>query len=176
MALVLQNSDGTAEGANGYLSVTDFKAYHDNRGQSYGTATDSAIAAAIVAATSYLDSRWIFGGRKYQGRAQTTVFPRIGLMDADRLTVDGIPREIVAATAEYALAALSGPLAPTPVVSDSGFPVSGKTETVGPITESTSYSVPATGKPSRFRPYPLADAIIQASGFLRSVGTDLVRG
>lgn len=174
MAMVVQNSDGTASGANSYLSTAMFKDYHNDRGQSFGTATDDAIAGALVSATSYLDSRWSWNGKRKAGRDQTTAFPRFDLYDTEGYYVTDVPREVQYAVAEYALRALTSPLAPDPTVAATGFPVAATSESVGPISESVTYAV--TGKaPPAFRPYPAADSILLRSGFIR-LGNDLVRG
>jgi hypothetical protein len=46
MTLIVQNDAGDAAGANGYISVAEFKTYHDARGNSYAGKTDDQIAAS----------------------------------------------------------------------------------------------------------------------------------
>ena len=49
-------------GANAYLKVSDFQAYHDARGNLYAASPETAIQAAIVKATDYIDQRYRFKG------------------------------------------------------------------------------------------------------------------
>jgi hypothetical protein len=77
MAMVVQNDDGDEVGANSYLTVAAFKTYHDNRGNSYSDYTDSQIEKALVKATDYIDTRFIFKGIKLNDDdTQTTQWPR----------------------------------------------------------------------------------------------------
>jgi hypothetical protein len=64
MTLSVQNSTGTVSGANAYITLAAFKAYHDARGNAYSTFTDPQIAAAIVRATDFLDTRFTYRGTK----------------------------------------------------------------------------------------------------------------
>lgn len=172
MAFVPQNSDGTAAGANSYLTVAEFKSYHDDRGQSYGTATDPTIQAKLVVATGYLDTRFRFVGQKAQGRDQTTQWPRTSAYDSDRRLVQGIPQEVRAACAEYALRALAAPLLPDPLQDVTGTRVVQKEEQVGPLKEVTRYEEAATYQLPK---YPVADQLLRSSG-LALAGGSLARG
>lgn len=173
MALIVQSDAGTVSGANAYLSVSGFKAYHDARGQSYGESTDTQIEQAIIRATQFLDTRWTFNGYPVNGRDQSTAFPRSCLVDAGGYLASGIPSEVFAATAEYALVSLTSSLNPTPSLGGDGKEVAQKTETVGPITESTTYV--NGGRRPRFARHPTADSIILSSGFA-CTGGNLTRG
>lgn len=172
MALVLQDNTGTVAGANAYLSVDAFKAYHDARGNSYGAATDPDIEKAIIKATDYLDQRFNFVGRTLAARDQTTAWPRTAAYDRDRNLVTGLPLEVIEATAEYALRALTAALNPDPERDASGAAILSKSEQVGPISESVTYA--AGGSTSFVMPkYPAADQRLLRSGLVRTGGTVL---
>ena len=51
-------------GANAYINAAYFEAYHDTRGHLYPASPVSAIEAAIVNATDYIDQRYRFKGVK----------------------------------------------------------------------------------------------------------------
>lgn len=172
MAFNLQTDGGGVEGANAYVSVAEFKTYHDDRGQSYGTATDVAIQNAIVQATSYLDSRFRFVGEKLLGRGQTTQWPRSSAYDADRDLINGIPVEVKQACCEYALRALTTRLNPDPARDATGALITMKKEVVGPIEETIQYQDSPTFRLPR---YPTADMILTRAGLVRAAG-ELRRG
>lgn len=170
MSLVVQNDEGTAEGANAYLSVADFKAYHDDRGNDYSGSDDAAIGAAIIKATDYVDGRFRYVGRKANGFAQSTEWPRLEAYDPDDDSIDGVPTAVKEACAEYAFRALSAELAPDPEQSATGVRVQSTTTKVGVIEESITYAGDgATLGPS----YPMADMKLRRAGLVRSslVGT-----
>lgn len=173
MALVLQDGTGTVVGANAYLSVAAFKEYHDLRGNSYAAAADdTAIEQAIIRATDYLDQRFNFVGRALAAREQTTAWPRLAAYDRDRNLVVGLPAEVLEATAEYALRALTAALNPDPERDASGAAILSKSEQVGPISESVTYA--AGGSTSFVMPkYPAADQRLLRSGLVRTGGTVL---
>lgn len=173
MALVLQDSTGTVVGANAYLSAADFKAYHDARGNSYAAAADADIEKAIIKATDYLDGRFNFVGRALGARQQTTAWPREAAYDRDRNLVSGVPIEVIEATAEYALRALTATLNPDPERDASGAAVASKSEQVGPISESVTY---VAGSTHVILPkYPAADQKMIKAGLVRTGGT-VIRG
>lgn len=153
MAFTPQNDAGAVANANAYGSVANFKAYHDDRGNSYATYTDTDIEQAIVQATDYADRRWDFVGVRLS-RDQTTEWPRRDAEDCQGYTRDGIPIEVLEAVYEYALIAAAGDLDPTPDRDTTGRTVSSKREKVGPIEEAKAYS-----SPDQYRPpeYPVAD-------------------
>lgn len=171
MALIVQDNTGAVAGANAYISVEEFKAYHTDRGNSFAGFADHQIEAAIIRATDYLDQRFNFVGKKRLGRNQTTEWPRMNVYDRDRSYVNGIPVEVKEATAEYALRALNQELNPDPERDPSGRPVHSKSEQVGPISESVTY---AYGGAYTMPAYPAADRKLIKAGFVRS-GGNLVR-
>lgn len=171
MAFLVQDDTGLVAGANGYISVAWFKSYHQDRGTTI-TALDPAIEAAIIKATDYVDQRFRFAGRRSNGRDQSTEWPRFGAEDRDGYVIDGIPTELKEAVAEYAFRALTMELNPDNETSATGAAILSKSETVGPVSESITYSNPGhTPLPS----YPAADSKLRTAGLLRSSG-DLRRG
>lgn len=168
MALLVQNDSGTVVGANAYVSVDEFKAYHDARGNDYSAAADdSAIEKAIVRATAYVDTRFTYTGLRMSGRDQDTQWPRTNAFDRDRYSVIGIPPEVKNACCEYALRSLTQDLNPDPTRDDTGALVAAKSETVGPITESTTY---VSGAVFALPRYPAADQWLIRSGLVRTAG------
>lgn len=169
MAFTVQSEDGTTEGANAYITVAYFKSYHDDRGNSYGSASDSAIEKAIVKATDYLDNRFDFLGWA-RNRPQSTAWPRTNALNVDGFYETEIPVVVKRATAEYALRALSAALMPDPERDASGLTVMSKEEKVGPISEKTEFRATGYSLPK----YPLADAMLTRSGLIQS-GRRIVR-
>lgn len=60
----VQVDAGTTALANAYITLAEFKQYHDNAGNDYSAYIDAKIQLAIVRATFYLDNRFTFPGRK----------------------------------------------------------------------------------------------------------------
>lgn len=173
MALHVQDDNGSVGAANSYLTVDEFKAYHTDRGNVFSAYSDSLIQTSLVRATDYLDQRFTFVGERLRGRDQTTEWPRSNARDRDRYAVLGIPTEVKEATAEYALRACAiGALNPDPSRDDSGAAVQSKTETVGPITETTTF---VSGSRFSLPKYPAADQKLYKAGLVRTGGT-LARG
>lgn len=172
MAIIVQNIDGTAVGANAYITVQEFKDYHADRGADTSAFDDEAIEAAIVRATDYLDQRFNFVGKKRLGRDQTTEWPRTDAWDRDRYYINDIPPEVKEACAEYALRALAAELNPDPERNASGVAVLSKSEAVGPISESVTF---VGGAVFQMPKYPAADQKLVRAGLVRSGGT-LLRG
>lgn len=172
MTLIVQDNSGTVVGANAYVTVAEFKAYHTDRGQSYAGHADSDIETAIVRATDYLDQRFVFVGKRRLGRDQTTEWPRTNAWDRDRRYVNDIPPEVKEAAAEYALRALTQVLNPDPDRDPTGRPIHSKSEAVGPISESVTY---AYGGAYTMPAYPAADRKLVKAGLVRS-GGNVVRG
>ncbi len=170
MVLIVQDNTGSVPGANAYISVQDFKSYHDDRGQSYNGHTDAQIEAAIVRATDYIDQRFVFVGKKRLGRDQTTEWPRTDAWDRDRYYITDIPPEVKEACAEYALRALAVELNPDPERDASGAAVLSKSESVGPISQSVTF---AGGAVFQMPKYPAADQRLIKAGLVRSGGAVL---
>ncbi|WVW77400.1 head-tail adaptor [Stenotrophomonas phage vB_SmaS_Bhz59] len=171
MALIVQTNDGNAAGANAYITLAFFTAYHADRGNAIpGTPTDAQKEQAIIRATDYLDQRFIFVGRRLLGRDQTTEWPRMDAWDLDRNLVTGIPLEVQEACAEYALRALTAELNPDPSRDASGAAIQSQSQQVGPIAQSVTF---VSGAVFTMPKYPAADAKLRRTGLVRSGGTVL---
>jgi len=186
-------------GANAYATHTEFNAHHVDRAQiTTNEFTQAQIEPAIVAATDYIDKRF---GRRFRGfrksGTQGLEWPRLDAYDDDDFLLSGVPAALKKATVEYAwvVLRLERNLAPIPgnefaiVDPDTGEAtsevsgiVTGKTETVGPITEATQYQsfagsgahpMTSTGNLiQRIPEYPQADLWMEElllSAFGRSV-------
>lgn len=182
MAFTLEDGSGV-EGANAYITVTEFKTHHDDRGQDYtGAEDDDAIEVAIVLATDYADKRF---GRRFRGwrqdRQQGLEWPRTDAFTDDDYLLTGIPAALKKAISEYALLVIQlgrnlAPAAPPDfgvldpatgeVVNNSSGRVVQRTEKVGPIEDSTRYADGnSSGRPmvgtgnlvQRIPDYPQAD-------------------
>lgn len=154
MALEVQTDAGDNTDATSYLSVADFKAYHTARGNAYSGYTDAQIEQALTRATDHIDLAFSFYGYPVNGRSQSTKWPRYDVYDADENYVEGLPKEIVDATAEYAFRALSATLAPDSTQSATGYPIKSTTQKVDVIEESIEYD---TTRPTALPAYPAVD-------------------
>lgn len=148
----VQDDSGSIDNANAYITVAEFKSYHNARGNDF-SGGGSAIEKAIVEATDFLDRRWAFVGIRLTSD-QSTEWPRRDAIDDQEYHRTGVPAEVKEACAEYAIVALSGDLDPTPTRDDAGRIVESKTEKVGPIMEAKKY-VPGAYYSSP--EYPVAD-------------------
>lgn len=158
MAFIVEDGNGL-EDATSYLSVVDFKAYHDDRGNSYSSFTDPQIQQALVRSTDYIERRWgarFLGRREFEDQALS--FPRVRLFDEEGRVVEGIPKRLEQATAEYALRALSITLLPDPEIDATGVKVKESVEKVGPIEFRTEFA-DTVGR-TLLRPYPAADRLL----------------
>lgn len=166
MAFNVQNAQGSVVDANAYIDVAFFTGYHADRAQSY-TGDSTAIQAAIVRATQYLDTRFTFVG--YAGNVeQTTQWPRLSARDNNDRIRQGIPREIMNATAEYARIALgSTPLNPNPTQDETGARIKSKSSKAGPVSEAITY---VDGSIVKLPKYPIADQWLIASGLVERSG------
>jgi len=137
--MVLTVEDGTGlSGANGFLSVAEYKAHSDDRGVAYSQYADSLIEQAIVRSTDHLSVRWPWAGYKLKERGspageQALAFPRSNLTDEKGYSVANniVPREIKKATAEIVHLELATPGSMSPVYIPSERV---KSEKVGPIS------------------------------------------
>lgn len=160
MTLVVEDGTGLPN-ANAYISVAYANEYFASRGNAaWAAITDEATKEnAIINATEYLDVRWVFSG-DILNEEQALSFPRIDLPRCARGAT--FPEPVKKATAEYAVRALTGPLAPDPSVDPSGFAVKRKKEKVGPIEEETELAAGSgwAALPASWVPYPWADALL----------------
>ncbi len=164
MAFTVQNTAGSVDNANAYISVATFQTYHSERGNVHNIYLDAVIERAIITATDYLDQRFRYIGEK-QGQNQRTQWPRLDTEDANGDTRSGIPFEIEEATAEYAFLHLTGTsLNPTPARDSTGQTLKSKSEAVGSVSETVVY---VAGGPFELPKFPIADNRMKASGLVR---------
>ena len=161
MAFVVEDGTGVPT-ANAFISVAFFKAYHDERGGDYSALTpDAKIEQVIVQATDYIQRRF---GDKFVGARLTTTqalsWPRQYAYYPDGRAALLVPIEIQQATAEYALRAAAGPLAPDIVYDQTNAPVIEREERAGPIVE--RYKFGGGGTSTSYRKYPLADSLLKS--------------
>ncbi len=170
MSFLVEDGTGLAA-SNSYGSVANADAYFTDRLNTAWTGSTGAKQASLIAATDYIDARFghLFYGSPVSD-AQALEFPRDQFVDATTL-VPNIPKKLQYATFEYALRALTGPLAPDPEVDGSGYQVSEKYEKLGPIEERTRFAAIGSGSVRELlKPYPAADMLLRS--FLRpSIGT-----
>lgn len=163
MAFTVADGTGKAD-ANAYIDASFFKSYHDERGNDYSslvTNDPGDIEKAIVLATDYIETRW---GDRFKGSpefpdTQFLSFPRKNLYDREGRLIEGIPKRLKQAVAEYALRALSNPLAPDPEQNSSQLQVKSETSKVGPIETTTEYT--PNYQFALRQPYPKADRMLK---------------
>lgn len=96
--------------SNSYITVADATTYFDNRldASDWTAATADNKAAALITATSWLDTLEFYGDRS--ATTQALKWPRTDITcDGVEATAAFIPREIKDATCEAALALLRNP-------------------------------------------------------------------
>jgi hypothetical protein len=96
--------------SNSYITVADATTYFDNRldASDWTAATADNKAAALITATSWLDTVEFYGDRS--ATTQALKWPRTDVTcDGVEATASFIPREIKDATCEAALALLRNP-------------------------------------------------------------------
>lgn len=148
--------DGTGVvGANSYVDVAYADQYFLDRARATWTGADSVKQSALVRATDYVTTRFTF-------KCDTVT---------DLGVAGPVPEKLKRAVSEYAVRALSAELAPDPTTDDTGQIVLQKTETVGPLTESTTYA--PGGTVYVFKPYPEADILLR--GLLKTSGNRVIR-
>lgn len=156
----IQTDDGLNFDADAYVDSTYVVQYWAGRG--VVLEDNDKLSAAIVAATDYLDNNFRYVGDRLQGRQQRTEWPRKNAYDVEGYIVQGIPREIKEATAEYVKR----------VVVD-GTDLSGTeqkslvkqvVEEIGPIKESITY---LSGHQQQSLS-PIAENKLKNAGLLRS--------
>jgi len=105
MTIIVEDGSGMAN-AESYLSVSDFKAYCDNRGMSYASQTDAVIEQKLRIATGYIDTVKRYKGQRLLS-AQSLEFPRASLTDWGGIAVEGVPGRVKQACAELAYKAFT---------------------------------------------------------------------
>ncbi len=157
MTLLVEDGTGVA-GANGYVTENELDDYADARAV---TLADGDAEAAIVKATTYIDStyRMRFVGYKTHGRSQGLEWPRTGVLDVQFFPIanNEIPREIKDATCEAAIRELT---APDSMLSD--------IEPQVHRLQAGSVSIEYAGNSSPITVYRVIDGIL--SGLLGTIG------
>lgn len=161
MALVVE--DGTlVPGANAFITTAYADAYFAARGNAvWLTLAKAQKEQAIVQATDYIQLRW--GARllgELSNQLQGLLFPRIYAYGG----AAKMPDNLLRATAEYAVRASQGPLAPDMALDATGRLAIKVVEEVGPIREEFSYATNGMGGvalPPPFRPYPIPDSYMR---------------
>jgi hypothetical protein len=174
MVFVVQDDDGDVANANSYGTVADFKAYHDDRGNSYGEFNTHDIQMALVRATDYLDTRFLFRGFRLLGGDQTTEFPRSYAYDNEGYLIEGIPLALQRATFEYALRALTSGL---PLIADPNTALTNVKRSrskVDVIEEEFEY-FSASGSVPPLPEYPAVDLMLLRAGLLQANSQLLIR-
>lgn len=158
MAFVVEDGTGLAA-ATSLLSVADFHAYHGDRGRDTTGFGDSAVEAALVRATDFIEVRW---GDRLPGvpltEGQALCLPRSGLYDTRGDALEGVPVLAERACAEYALRAaivsellpdapaaagtqnLSDPTAPVTTAGQTSGIVSEREQRLGELLQKTAYA------------------------------------
>lgn len=157
-------------------SIATYHAARGNTAWASGTYSDANREVAAVRASDYIEQRFAarFKGTKTYGKDQGLSFPRTDCTnrDGDELDDDEMPKELLAAHAEYALRALvSGAvLLADPDNTATQGQVIRKKEKVGPLEEETEY---AEGSSATLPSYPAADLLL--AGLLKPRGATAYR-
>jgi hypothetical protein len=159
MTLTLRTSP-TGDG-NALADVAFADAYFTERGITAWTGASKE--SWLIQATDYMDGR--FGLRWTDDVLDGT---------SDFPLVDGgsVPVKMARACCEYALRAISGPLAPDPVVDGSGARVVMTRKKLGPMEKEFQIVGPNV-TPSTFKSYPAADMLLK--GMLKPVSNRTYR-
>lgn len=163
MAFEVQDPTTPTSTANSYISVDEFKDYHDDRGGDYSAMTDPEIEQALVRATDYMDIRWEYQGYDVDSD-QSTQVPRDGVYDNNGYLIEGIPNDIKKACAEYAMIAADQDLAMNPTQNAGGI-VKSLREKVDVIETEVVYK---DGVRYAAPIYPIPDGFMKASGLISS--------
>ncbi len=169
MAIQFIIEDGTGlVDATAYIDLVAADQYLENydRKTAWRAFSSKERQAALIQGADYIDQtfRNRYKGQRFSS-AQRLEWPRIEVFDElgnlttpDAGLAGSIPEEIGNASVEYAFEAATSPLAPTPVVDDTGREVISKREKVDVLEESTQYRDVSTPK---FRKYPRAELVLR---------------
>jgi hypothetical protein len=173
------NSTAGDAAAESYFSLAEATTYFTARGVTAWTGTDDAKEKAARKGTSYLDNAYRNRWKGYRTeQAQALAWPRVGsggdsrfrwpgqsfavygIVDEDgfEIPTNVVPEQIKRAAMEAALLSMSVTLEPT---LERGGQIKSKTETVGPISESTTWMDGA----------PAVDRYSSIEGLLRGLVT-----
>lgn len=157
MAFTVEDGTGL-EDANSYASVAFADTYFADRAVTTWTGDADAKQAALIKATDYIDFRWggrFLGAQQFVDTPQALQFPRTGNDLNGYAMDDTVPVALQKACVEYALRALTNPLAPDPT---NDVAVTHMRRKVGPIETENTYSQQSqTG----IKPYPAADMLLR---------------
>lgn len=161
MAFTLEDGTGIT-GANSYVSSDEYKDYLKDRGRATSLG-GSAINAALIVATDYVETRWLF---KLQHRhPYNPLSEDQGLsLPTDDFEVDALLKGAIILYAEHNTTegqSLFG------TQSEQG-PVMMERSKVGPIEEQTQYDTTKATTGSRYQKVPQADALM--ARYLRMIG------
>lgn len=165
MALVVEDGTGLTN-SNSYAAIATADAYFVDLNVTAWAAADTASkTAALLVGTRYVDGRYRaqFKGFR-QIRAQRLEWPRLAVFDEFGWPFPTLPQEVIDATCESALRALTGELAPD--LTRGGLV---KEEQIGPIK--TVYSDAAPALPE----YPVITRILSRV-LTATGGAKVVRG
>lgn len=173
MAFTPQDDAGSVAGANAYIDLAYFTAYHTDRNVTNvvdGNYETADIQAAIIKATDFIDSRYSFVGDR-KSRDQTTEWPRYDAEDRDEYLIFGIPHQVQEACAELALAELetAGSLFPTIPTDASGRQIKSQSSKLDVLESSVEYFGGDSGSASTRPPiFYTADWRLRRSGLVES--------
>ena len=108
MAFTVEDGTGKAD-ANAYCTVEFANEYHKDRGNAAWTGAGSAKQAAIIRATTYIESMFTWATGYRWSSTQRLSWPRAEAEDIDGnyYDTDEVPLAVQEATAELAVRALS---------------------------------------------------------------------
>lgn len=144
--------------ANSYVSVEYADAFFSDRGITAWTGSNTLKQQALVKATDYVDS--FVGEFKDTTQGGPLYFP-----SNNESGLGAMPTQLLKATCEYALIALSTPLTPNPVVDSTGLQLESLEKVVGPITTKKKFRSSFLSRSVR---YPSGDLYLKQ--LLRSSG------
>lgn len=154
MAFVVEDGTGLPD-SNAYIEVAFADGYFADRNNAeWAALTTEQKEVAIISATDYIDFRWGSKFKSYPSvEGQALEFPREAWL--------GIPTGVKKACAEYAVRASKFTLAPDIEQDPSGYQISRKMESIGPISERTDFAFLGPGAQRKlFKPYPAADYLL----------------
>lgn len=180
MAAQFTVEDGTGlAAANSYVTLAEADQYLENSGRKGGgwSHAGGEKQEALVKAFLYMFSRWTDRWRGITANEdQAGDWPRreVFKRSGHAFQSNEIPVAVKNAQIEYALIEANEPgsLFPNPEYDETNRAVTGKTDKIGPITESRQYS--GRISPTTFRKFPLADNMLK-NLVLGAATTELLR-
>jgi hypothetical protein len=157
--------------ADSYVSLAEANAYATARAWAGWTGTDAAKEAALVTATSYIDTNYRFKGSLLT-LTQSLAWPRVDVTDIEGRPLTGVPVNVKSATIELAMRALIAPLVASPETAA----VKRKRVKAGSVETETEYAI-SVGSSSDPSPSPMADRLLAgllAGGNVSSLGGGFV--